>query len=308
MNNIDLMRARLTVRGGLTQQERMISDKKKSFEKAINYSYQGARIWIDETFIEAPALINPNIVKQDYDDKIVSVGFEYGVQPGTIFTWVNTNTYWLVYSQDLTELAYFKGDCRRCKHEVKWKDEEGNFHSSYIAVRGPVETKLDSSIKEGISFDFPNHSLNILMPKNEATIKQFSRYNKFYLNGSDICWRVEAIDDISMPGILEINAVEYYSNDQTDFNGVVGALEFDPIPPAPQDEEIKGETFIRPKKTYRYVCEGAAADTWSYDSKLPIQATVEGNTISIYWNSTYRGQFVLKCGDKEKTIVVESLF
>jgi hypothetical protein len=40
-------------------------------------------------------------------------------------------------------------------------------------VRGPVETKINFIQKNGISVDTPNHSLNILMPKNKDTIKYF---------------------------------------------------------------------------------------------------------------------------------------
>jgi tRNA G18 (ribose-2'-O)-methylase SpoU len=43
------------------------------------------------------ALINPNKLKQDYDDKIISIGFEHDFQPGDIFEWCNTGTYWLIY-------------------------------------------------------------------------------------------------------------------------------------------------------------------------------------------------------------------
>ena len=43
------------------------------------------------------ALINPNTVKQDYDDKTISIGYEYEYKPGTIFEWVNTGTKWLIY-------------------------------------------------------------------------------------------------------------------------------------------------------------------------------------------------------------------
>jgi len=69
--------------------------------------------------------------------------------------------------------------------------------------------------------DRPNHSLHILMPKNEDTLKYFKRYSKFYLPNADmpereICWRVEAFDSISTPGILEITAVEYYANEFED--------------------------------------------------------------------------------------------
>jgi hypothetical protein len=43
------------------------------------------------------ALINPNKLKQDYDDKIISIGFEHDFKPGDIFEWCNTGTYWLIY-------------------------------------------------------------------------------------------------------------------------------------------------------------------------------------------------------------------
>jgi hypothetical protein len=49
---------------------------------------------------EAPpvrALINPDKLKDDYDEKIVSVGFEHGFQVGDVFEWCNTKSYWLIY-------------------------------------------------------------------------------------------------------------------------------------------------------------------------------------------------------------------
>ena len=101
---------RLRYHGGKDQQDRMIKDKQKTLEKAFLYSYQGAKVKNIETEEIARALINPNKLKQDYDDKIISIGFDYGYQPGTVFEWMNTNSYWLVYLQDLTELAYFKGE------------------------------------------------------------------------------------------------------------------------------------------------------------------------------------------------------
>ena len=56
----------------------------------------------------------------------------------------------------------------------------------------------------------------------------FNRYDKFYLAEDDkkICWRVEATDWISTPGILEVTAVEYYVNEFEDDveNGVAGGL------------------------------------------------------------------------------------
>jgi hypothetical protein len=120
----------------------MIADKRKTLDKAILYSYQGAKVKKLGEETVAPALINPNAVKQDYDDKVISIGNEYNYKPGTIFEWVGTKTFWIVYLQDLTELAYFRGDIRKCSHQIAWEDEDG-LHKTYAAVRGPVETKIN---------------------------------------------------------------------------------------------------------------------------------------------------------------------
>ena len=188
--------------GGNRQQERMIKDKRRSLDHAVWNSYQAAEIVKTDAEDRKPfrALINPNKLKQDYDDKILSVGHEYQVAPGTVFEWLGTHTYWIVYLQDLTELAYFRGDIRKCSYEIAWEDEDG-LHKTYAAVRGPVETKINFIQKHGISIDTPNHSLSIIMPKSESAVKYFTRYKKFYLQGDETCWRVEATDWISTPVI-----------------------------------------------------------------------------------------------------------
>ena len=312
-NSLKLMHARLNLRGGAAQQDRMIKDKRKSFDKAILYSYQGARVRKLDSESADPALINPNQVKQDYDDKIISIGYEYEYKPGTIFEWVNTNTKWLIYLQDLTELAYFKGDIRKCSYQISWLNEEGKQLSTYAAVRGPVETKVDTTNKDHYSLDTPNHSLNLMLPATEEVLKYFKRYSKFYIQplkegDTPICWRIEATDTISMPGVIEITAHEYYSNEQKDYveEGIVDA--WGEEIPQPQDATIEGEIFIKPKKPYTYKYTGTKNGSWSYDSRLPIEAIIKDNEITIKWTKTYTGQFVLQYGTEEKTIVVESLF
>ena len=299
--------------GGFPQQDRMIKDKYRSFKKALTYSYQGAFIQPIGQEKQYRALINPNKVKQDYDDKIISVDFQYGLKPGDVFNWVNTNTYWLIYLQELTELAYFRGDIRKCNYTIDWLNKDGERQSTYAAVRGPVETKIDYIQKEGISVDNPNYSLNILIPRNEETLAYFKRYAKFYLQeDTSTCWRIEAVDSISMPGIIEINAVEYYINDFYDEDGIVDELNVKPIPEDAATTEIEGPTFIKPKTTYAYAYMGEE-DTigeWSVKEKnMPVEINKASDTIiSLKWNKNYSGQFTLQCGDATKTIVVESLF
>ena len=335
------MAKRLTAHGGFPQQDRMIRDKRRSLDKAILYSYQRAFIkkhYYDfdptmEGVKESPpvrALINPDKLKNDYDEKIVSVGFEHGFQVGDVFEWCNTKSYWLIYLQDMTELAYFRGDIRRCRYEIEWQNEDGETRRTYAAIRGPVETKIDYIQKHGISVDNPNFSLHLLMPKNPATLKQFKRYSKFYLQGTvegeeKTCWRVEATDSFSLPGILELNAVEYYANEITDDieNGIVDAFVVKPIDPNPEVSdmyEIFGETFIKPKKEYQYYIDNTQQGNWYIDTNVPVKYTISinekgYNTISVKWNQSYSGQFDIWFGNKEKekakykkTIVVESLF
>lgn len=310
--------------GGHLQQERMIYDKKRTLDRALLYSYQGADIKdvnAEDGSMPARALINPNRVKQDYDDKVVSVAYEHDFTPGHIFKWLGTNTYWLIYLQDLTELAYFRGDIRRCSYLIKWADEDKNIHSTYAAVRGPVETKIISNSQSGISLDAPNYSLNILIPKTEQTQKSFKRYFKFYVqdieNGSiPVCWRVETTDSISMPGIISLNAVEYYANLDTDMIGEIAdykdeieASVFEGEEEVNPEISIIGESFIKPKMTYTYSCETGGEWFIDTDKKYPILILSKtDNEIKIKWDKFYSGQFKLHCGDIEKTIVVETLY
>ncbi len=307
---------RISHHGGNLQQQRMIADKRRSLHRAVWYSYQGADVLNAKSEKDKPvrALINPNKLKQDYDDKIISIDFDYDFAVGDVFEWVGTNTHWLIYLQDLTELAYFRGDIRKCSHEITWEDEEG-LHKTYAAIRGPVETKINYIQKHGISVDTPNHSLHILMPNSDSALNYFQRYSKFYLPGDkhNICWRVEALDWISMPGILEINAVEYYRNETEDDleAGTVGTLIAEPENPntSSQEDIIQGETFIKPKKQYEYIYVGNKKAQWSVSDNAPVELIQEGKQVKLRWLDTYSGQFDLIYGNAyRKTIVVESLF
>ena len=325
------MAKRLKTSGGFAQQNRMIRDKQRSLDKATLYSYQAAEVKKCkqnnvEDKNEEPivrALINPDKTKMDYDDKIISIQFCHGYKPGDVFEWCRTGTYWLIYLQELTELAYMRAEIRRCTQEISWQDEDG-VHSTFAAVRGPVETKIDYIQKHGISVDNPNASLHIYMPKTDEALIYFQRYSKFYLNKADkvtknICWRVEAVDTISAPDIIELTAVEYYANETEDDieNGLVGALKVESIDPSPVSDRaivfITGEAFIKPKKEYIYSIGGKLKGTWAAQKDRPV--TLEPFTdergfpaVKVKWNSTYSGQFELSYGNYSKTIVVESLF
>ncbi len=325
MNNLELMRKRLEYQGGIKQEDRMIKGKYFTFLRTLKYSYQGCDVMMVQPHTECiplegvdlgmqtyelyRALINPDKVKQDYDDKILSIDYKAGYQPGDVFQWVNTGTHWIIYTRELTEDAYFRGEIRRCKYKIKFKDDKGNPLSTWAAIRGPVETQINSIQKNQIRLDEPNLSLNILIPNNEQTLKAFCRYFEFMFAGK--CWRVEADDSISMEGVIEINAEEYFKDRDTDSDELKNAFVFEKVDETP-DSEIIGETFIKPKiaEIYRIAEKGGK---WSIvEDNRPVQIICKGgNAVEVIWTKITSGQFTLQWskGDKrmDKVIVVESL-
>lgn len=319
MNNLELMRKRLQFYGGTKQEERMIKDKWRSLQKALLYSYQGCDVSLVQKnnncdILEGQqihrALINPNKTKQDYDDKILSIDYDANFGPGDIFQWKGTNTYWLIYLQSLTEDAYFRGEIRRCKYQIKFKDEDGNYCSTWAAVRGPVETQIVNGSKNSITVDRPNFSLHILLPMNDKTLRAFDRYSEFLFQGK--CWRVESTDTISAKNILEINAEEYYiDRDKDDIqNEVADGLVIET--PATPSVLIQGETFIKPRIGEVFTAKEAGG-TWRVLEDYPVCINqIDDKSVEVIWRKSTSGQFTLEWSKgnttETKVIVVESLF
>lgn len=328
MSNFEMMRKRLEWQGGIAQEDRMIKDKWRTLLRTLKYSYQACDIALAQAQQEilneglepehpiVRALINPDKNKQDYDDKILSVDYIHQFKPGDVFEWKNTGTHWIIYLQQLTEDAYFRGEIRRCRYKIKFKDEDGNICYTYAAIRGPVETQIDSIQKNQERIDKPNLSLNILMPRNEVTIKAFDRYKEFILDGR--CWKVKAIDPIGMTidrqGVLEVNAQEDYINEVTDdeTNEIKDGLIVEPDEPTP-NSEINGETFIKPAipEIYSVDIDGG---TWCIrENNVPVDIEpIDNKSVQITWKKMTSGQFTLVWNSGsdtyEKVIVVESLF
>lgn len=216
MNNLDILKARLNALGG-TADSRIEREKLKSLNGALKYSYQSERIILNGE--EHRALINNNKLKMDYDDKIISIPHSSQIKVGDLFYWSRTNSDWLVYLQQLSEDAYFRGFVRKAQHTIKWKDEFGNICETKGAVRGPVETKIRHQMRKGLSFDEPNYTLSILVPSNEETL-QLKRYTKLMI--AEKPWEIVATDPLSEPGVIEWQLSEYYFNREEDTKEVAG--------------------------------------------------------------------------------------
>jgi hypothetical protein len=134
-----------------------------------------------------------------------------------------------------------------------------------------------------------------MLPATVEVLTYFKRYSKFYIQplkegDSPVCWRVEATDAISMPGIFELTAYEYYTNEQKDnvAKGIVDA--WGEEIPEPQDDMIRGNIFIKPKRPYTYEYLGTEEANWFVnDLRLPIEINQNGKEVTITWTTTYTG-------------------
>ena len=116
---------------GTHTKARMETDKLRSLKAALKNSYQRQTAILQDGR-EFFCLINPDKLKNDYDDKIISIPFEdiclnsprvgktsqgivpIGMKAGDTFTWKENNTHWIVSLQRLQETAYFKASIRQC--------------------------------------------------------------------------------------------------------------------------------------------------------------------------------------------------
>lgn len=75
MEGLNNMTTRINFNGGKRQVDRMNLDKLKSLKKALIYSYQSATAILQDGK-EFRCLINRDRLKEDYDDKTISIPFE----------------------------------------------------------------------------------------------------------------------------------------------------------------------------------------------------------------------------------------
>lgn len=308
-SNFELLNSRLKWQGG-NQEGRIIKDKYNTFLRTLKYSYQGVDVRKigEETIYRA--LINPDKNKEDYDTKILSIDYKSGFQSGDIFEWINTDTYWLIYLQELTEDAYFRSEIIRCRYKLQWVDDNV-LRSTWCYVRGPVETKINAIQKNGISVDVPNWSLEIYVPDIEEHRKYFKRNSRFIFDNT--AWEVQVVDHISTQGIIQIVALEHFADKATDDieNNLANAFKIVPVREQKNDDVISGEGFIKPRQEVTYTAN-VSGGQWYVKEQRPVTIAAKDNICKITWDKVVSGTFTLiynAYGEEyEKMIVVESLF
>ena len=304
MSGLENLRLRMNYHGGARQQSRMNEDKLVALKRALLYSYQAATAVLADGR-EFRCLINPDKLKKDYDDKIISIPFEdiclnkervsktteglesIDLKTGDIFEWKDNGSYWLVYLQRLEETAYFRAEIRRCRYEI---DINGNKYKVY--VRGPVEEVIDWKNKHGITWNELNYTLVMTLTNNEETDAYFHRFTKIKFRGKN--WEVQAIDNISTEGVIDVYLKEYYSNtiqEEVDKENEENMPEV--IEPEEGTPQIKGENQVYPYDSKEFVVENATGGTWVVDSnKVNIVAQTD-STVKVNVVTGKSGKFNL---------------
>lgn len=225
--------------------ERMNQDKLKSLKKALLYSYQAATAILPDGK-EFRCLINPDKLKPDYDNRILSIPFEdiclnsdrigtttEGLEPinlkaGDVFEWKDNGSHWLIYLSHLEETAYYRADIRRCKAET-----EINGQKYWLYIRGPVETAIPWNSKSQKMWNTPNYTLHIYITKDDNTLAYIHRFAKLEIDGK--VWEVQTTDPYSAEGVIEATLKETYYNE----------LEEVGVTPAPEPEPEQSEDLIK---------------------------------------------------------------
>lgn len=228
------MFTRIQYAGGVID-NRVDKSKLHSMQMALQNSYQAE--WITLNDNQYRCLINPDKLKEDYDQKVISIEHSAGMKEGDVFYWDRTDTHWLVYLQQHSESAYFRAQIRRCNYEI-----EVNNHKYWVYLRGPVETALVWRQKHNIEFNDLNYSLLIYVTKNEETLDFFKRFQILKIDGHR--WRVAATDIFSQGSIIEVYLEEFFDNSLEDEQ-----IKKEPIIFGEEESYIDGPQFVEPYQT-----------------------------------------------------------
>ena len=266
---------------------RIKQQKLNSFHAALKEDYNSRPILtpLGEHF---QVLINDDNTKSDSDKRYVSVDFSAGLGPGDVFECLDDGTHWMIYLQDLVEIAYFKSEIIRCRYQLTIDDTD-----YWIYFQGPTETAVRWNFKRGLNWNDLNFSGTVYIENNEQTKKFFNRFTKLKIDGHT--WQVKVVDTLTVPGIIELEVQEYFDSLTEDLIEVTHT---------DVENEITGPQKVYPYENYQYSVENIGG-TFSIDddSKAKI-INQENGWCEIEILSSKKGSFNLIYTIDENTYVL----
>ena len=270
--SLETMKKRISFAGG-DADGRNTKGKLKSLLGALQNSYQAEWIITNEEDELNKArwrcLINPDKLKEDYDQKEISIQFEANLKEGDVFLWERTDTHWLVYLQEYSEEAYFRASIRRCDYQI---DIDGTKY--WIYMRGPVETTVQWNQKHQITFNDMNYTIIMYIPKNEVTSNFFERHKIIKFDNHN--WKVNAVDRYSQKGVIEVVLGETFDNEMEE-EKIVPEI----ITPDESLPYISGPRYVKPyDENLVYEIKNANNGTFVVNSsKVKINESTENSCV-----------------------------
>lgn len=280
------LRNRLAYLGG-DRMGRIVEGKRRSFLASLGNDY-------NTRLIETPrgeavhCLINNNLLKPDYDRKIVSVSHDAMLQAGDVFRCLDDNSRWMVYLPDLAELAYLHSEIIRCRYSLEIEGKE-----YWIYFQGPTQTTIQWYQKNSIEFNEPNYSGTIYIQNTPVTANYFHRFTKIKI--ADQTWEVQVVDRTTVPGIIELEIKEYYNNSIEELPQII---EQEPI------HQIIGQVLVPQDSEIGYTIDQALFDddwTWSIvgnDRVRIVNVDKTGRICKVKVHQGAIGDFIIRCGNR----------
>lgn len=316
MSSLDNLKNRINYNGGVVAEQRMNLDKLRSLKKALLYSYQAQTAELTDGR-QFKCLINHDKLKEDYDDKIISIPYrdiclnaetqegeeDIGMKVGDTFTWVETSTKWIVIQEILEENAYFRGTIRKAEDEIIINGKTYYGYLGKWSREGLWHTKKHTSWSE------MGYEVVLYITKDETTMDYFHRFQKLWISGK--YWGVQSVNDLTSDTMLIVYLKETFINEFAD------AAEEEQTEAEEENSEvnisaIQGLDNVYPFDTIVYTIEGYENGTWSLSNtkaKINRQTSEE---VSITITSAKSGSidliYKLENGDTiVKTITIKSL-
>ena len=327
MSSIDTLKKRINYDGGPMQEQRMNLDKLRSLKKALWYSYQAQTAILTDNR-EFRCLINHDKLKEDYDDKIISIPYDdiclnaaalelptdveqhIGMKVGDTFTWKETDTRWIIIQEILEENAYFRGTIRKAEDEVII-----NGHP-YYGYLGKWSKEALWHTKGLNSWSEMGYEVVLYITKNEETEDFFHRFKKVMI--SNRLWEVQMVNDITSDTMLIIYLKETFTNEfePVDNNNTIennsqeetenenNELNIEPM--------IIGQDIVSPFDSVVYTIENAENGHWELSNTKAKIINETEYSIDISIISAKSGNFEIKyVRDNDilatKTVVIKSL-
>jgi len=313
MSGFERMKTRISARGESVD-DRLVKDKFKSFQSALDRSYQAEWITLldeqgQKTDKRWRCLINPSRLTEQFDKKVISIDYAAGMKEGDVFYWDRTGMYWLINLQQHTEEAYFRGTITRAEFEL---DIEGRHY--WAILKGPDETTTDWKEKHNVFFNNLNLSLMIEIAKNSSTVNYFKRHNivKMKHTYPDVDtgeliteehnWKVVATDKYSSDTTIQVYLQEYFDNEMEDKQIPIEEPEPDLMNP-----NIQGPAIVNAfDQNVNYNVVGVTGGEWivSDKSKIKILSYTNDKCV-INVLASKAGKVNLYYKTKDKTITKE---